>query len=562
MTRQTATPTADGEAARIDKVLARLLKATRASRATLRLDDERRGWHVSAPAGEAVAKGVSSMRADRSIDHRAAATTRWLAEHRRTLVQPDLDRAAQPEPPKGLRESHHVKAQMLSPLMQPDGRLAGWISVHYLEVPRAITRPFVEALDKANGEIRQLLDLGDAPSVPAGAAAPTAPADPVGAFCRANHVALAGAGKGPLKGLSFAAKDAFDVKGVATGFGQPAWLAAAVPARRTARAVKLLLDGGADLVAKAHCDELCYSLTGENVHYGTPENVAAPGRIPGGSSNGSAAAVAAGLVDFALGSDCGGSVRIPASYCGLYGIRPTWGGVSLAGALPFGPSFDVAGWLARDPDILERVGRVILREPSRPRRPTRLLVATDAFALVEPAVTKAMQPAVETVKASIGAAESIVVAPDGLEAWFECFRTIQAYEVWRSVGDWVERSKPKLGPGIKERLAWARTVTPDAHARAARKRLQIRRHMKSILQPGVVLCLPTSPRVAPLRGSPADTVEVEYRNQAMKLLCISGLCGLPQISLPLASLHGLPLGVSLIGPRGADTSLLAVASRL
>ena len=126
--------------------------------------------------------------------------------------------------------------------------------------------------------------------------------------------------------------------------------------------MQALLDAGADMAGRTHCDELCYSLTGENVHYGAPVNVNAPGRIPGGSSNGSAAAVAGGLVDFALGSDCGGSVRIPASYCGILGLRPTWGRVSLDEAVPFGPSFDVAGWFARDAGILEAVGRVLLQD--------------------------------------------------------------------------------------------------------------------------------------------------------------------------------------------------------
>src|SRR5207244_925589 len=156
------------------------------------------------------------------------------------------------------------------------------------------------------------------------------------------------------------------------------------PARSTAVAVKRLLAAGANMVGRTHCDELCYSLTGENVHYGAPVNVNAPGRIPGGSSNGSAAAVAGKLVDFAVGSDCGGSVRIPASYCGILGMRPTWGRVPLDGAVPFGPSFDVVGWFARDAAILERVGRVLLGDRKEATKPKRLLVARDAFALLDP----------------------------------------------------------------------------------------------------------------------------------------------------------------------------------
>ena len=171
--------------------------------------------------------------------------------------------------------------------------------------------------------------------------------DPVGAFCRENHVALKGADEGPLQSLTFGAKDVFHIAGTRTGFGSPAWLATHEPPVETATAVTRLLDAGADLAGKTHTDELAYSLTGENMHYGTPINSRAPERIPGGSSNGSAAAVTAGLVDLAIGTDCGGSVRLPASYCGIFGMRPTVGRVPLDGVIPFGPPFDVAGWFAR-----------------------------------------------------------------------------------------------------------------------------------------------------------------------------------------------------------------------
>lgn len=388
------------------------------------------------------------------------------------------------------------------------------------------------------------------------------PHDPLGAFCRENHAARKGHAQGPLSGFTFAAKDAFHIEGVRTGFGQPDWLRTHPPATVTARAVALLLEAGADMIAKTHCDELCYSLTGENAHYGTPENVNAPGRVPGGSSNGSAAAVAGGLVDFALGSDCGGSVRIPASYCGIFGMRPTWGRVPLDGALPFGPSFDVAGWLTRTPDLLERVGRVLLRDQSPPQRPRRLLIARDAFALVGDQVAQALTPGVERVASEIGAAEDVVVSEDRLANWFETFRTIQAAEIWGSLGAWITATKPQLGPGVKERLEWAATVTPGARAQASAKREQVRRRMADLMQPGDILCLPTSPRVAPLKGTPTDKVEVEYRNQAMCLLCISGLTGMPQVSLPVASLDGLPLGLSLLGSRGADIDLAALSSKL
>jgi amidase len=365
-----------------------------------------------------------------------------------------------------------------------------------------------------------------------------------------------------LAGLTFAVKDCFHIAGVPTGFGHPEWLRTHPAPTQTAVAVRLLLDAGADMIAKTHCDELCYSLTGENVHHGTPVNVNAPGRIPGGSSNGSAAAVAGGLVDFAIGTDCGGSVRIPASYCGILGIRPTHGRVSLEGVIPFGPSFDVAGWLARDAEIFEAVGKVLLGPDTVTAPPRRLRIVKDAFALVDPAVREALGPVVATLSTLIPDTSEIDVSGSALAEWFEVFKTVQASEVWGNHGEWITSTRAELGPGVKERIAWASTLTPPTIAAAKSRHAEIRAHVDAQLSPGDVLCLPTSPRVAPLIGSPIDKIEVEYREQAMRLLCIAGLNGLPQISLPVASIDDLPLGISLAGPRGSDLQLLALGRRL
>ena len=392
-------------------------------------------------------------------------------------------------------------------------------------------------------------------------AAPDLPfADSVGAFCRHNHVALAGAGEGPLEGLTFGAKDVFHIAGTRTGFGSPTWLATHEPPVETAVAVKRLLDAGADLAGKTHSDELAYSLTGENVHYGTPANARAPEHIPGGSSNGSAAAVTAGLVDFAIGTDCGGSVRLPASYCGILGIRPSVDRVPLDGVIPFGPPFDVAGWFARDAKVLEKVGRVLLADDDpEPAPPRRLLRAADAFSMVDERVADALAPAIEKVAALVDTVEEVTLAPEGLETWFETFRVLQAASIWTNHGAWITEARPRFGPGIKERFAWAAAL--DARdVEAARKRHDaIRARIAQVVGQGDILCLPTSPRAAPLRGTPVDDIEIRYRHQAMHLLCIAGLGGLPQISLPVAELEGLPLGLSLNGPRGADLQLLRLA---
>jgi amidase len=387
--------------------------------------------------------------------------------------------------------------------------------------------------------------------------------DPVGAFCRHTHVALDGAGRGPLAGLTFGVKDVFHIAGARTGFGHPDWLETHAPAPVTAAAVERLLAAGARMVGKTHTDELAYSLTGENVHYGTPVNVRAPDRVPGGSSSGSAAAVAAGLVDFALGTDCGGSVRLPASYCGILGFRPTVGRVPLDGVIPFGPPFDVVGWFARDPEVLERVGRVLLDDrEGEPRVPRRLLLGTDAFGLVEPRVAEALAPAVAGLARPLGPPGRVTISADGLTGWFETFRTVQAASIWANHGDWITRTKPRFGPGVKERFDWAARVDPGDLAVARQRHGAIRARLDEVVGEADVLCLPTSPRVAPLRETPVDDLEVRYRHQAMHLLCVAGLGGLPQVSLPVAELDGLPLGLSLVGARGYDLRLLALARSL
>ena len=394
------------------------------------------------------------------------------------------------------------------------------------------------------------------------AANPAPPNDPLGAFCRENHVALDGAPDGPLAGLTFAVKDVFHIAGHRTGFGHPDWLRTHPPAESTALVVRQLLDAGARMVGKALTDELTYSLSGQNIHYGTPVNSAALDRIPGGSSNGSVSAVAGGLADFALGTDCGGSVRLPASYCGVLGIRPTHGRVPVDGVLPFGPSFDAVGWFARDANVFRAVGDVLLDEDAEAAVSGRLLYAADAFGLVEPRVAECLEPAVIAAAAAVGPLEQVTVSPEGLAEWYDAFRVIQAYEIWGNLGLWIGETRPETGPGIRERLEFASRVEPWMVASANEVRKSVRARMEELLADGDVLCLPTSPRVAPLKEAPFDDLEVRFRQQAMNLLCIAGLAGLPQVSLPLATLDGLPLGLSLVGRRGADRRLLALAGAL
>jgi amidase len=383
--------------------------------------------------------------------------------------------------------------------------------------------------------------------------------DPLNAFIPFDMVRLPGAPRGPLKGLRFAAKDIFDVAGHVTGCGNPDWRATHAPATTTASAVARLLEAGAELAGKTITDELAYSLNGQNFHYGTPINVNARGRIPCGSSSGSAAAVAGGAVDAALGSDTGGSIRVPAAVCGIYGIRPTHGRVPIDGVMPLAPSFDTVGWFAREPEILERVGEQLLGEDTvRPTGGAARL--TDAFALANPAVQAALEPLAGRVEALLGRRTAVEIGD--LHEWMLVFRKLQAREIWAQHGAWIEQVRPRFGPEIAARFEWARSVAGQKPGEEGNRRTAFAVLVTGMLREAGVLMLPSAPDIAPLRGLEGPQAQ-SFRDRTLSLTCIAGLARLPQVSLPAPDrVNGCPVGLSLIGPRGSDRALLALAAQL
>ncbi|WP_431108411.1 amidase [Variovorax paradoxus] len=386
--------------------------------------------------------------------------------------------------------------------------------------------------------------------------------DPAHAFVPYPDAPVPHAPTGPLADLSFAAKDLFDVAGYPTGGGNPIVLAMSGIKTRTAPTVQKLLDAGARFTGKTVTDELAFSMNGNNAHFGAPINGAAKDRITGGSSSGSASAVSSGLCDFALGTDTGGSVRAPANHCGLYGLRPTHGRVSLEGALDLAPSFDTCGWFARDIGTFARVADVLLGAdaPALPER-VRLLGPDDVWALAAPAATKTLQGVVDRVQGLLGPAQGTAVAMESFDAMYWNFRYLQSREAWLTDGPLIERYAPPLGPGVAERFAWSREVT-DAQVTAARVfRTAFRAHLAALLGTDGVLLMPTMPDIAPLRSESEAGLE-DYRNRAIQMLCIAGLSGFPQLSMPLARRDGAPLGLSLLGPAGSDRSLIRLAESI
>jgi amidase len=386
--------------------------------------------------------------------------------------------------------------------------------------------------------------------------------DTAGAFVPHGLFEVEPTATGPLSGLTFAVKDLYDIEGRVTGAGNPRWLETHAPAGKTAPAVSAILAAGAKMIGKTISDELAYSLNGDNIHYGTPENSKAPDRVPGGSSSGSASAVAAGLCNFSLGSDTGGSVRVPASYCGLYGIRTTHGVISTEGVVPLMPGFDTVGWFAGDADIFARVGKVLLPRQADEPLFSRLLIAEDAFAIADPDVRDAFDAKLSLINRSFANSERVEVSgADGLETWRQTFRTASAYETWQVHGAWIGNVTPGFSAPIAERFAYGKGVQKADSDTARAKQAVIKSRLADIVTQDTLIVLPAAPGPAPLLVATGAEVE-DFRQRAQCLTCIASLAGLPQVSIPCLEINKAPVGLSFMGAHGSDRRLLEFVRQL
>jgi amidase len=369
------------------------------------------------------------------------------------------------------------------------------------------------------------------------------------------------ASSGSLAGYTFAVKDLFDVAGYPTGGGNPHVLAMSGIKTTTAPAIQRLLDAGAELVGKVHTNEMAFSMSGKNAHYGTPRNGAAHDRIPGGSSSGSASAVSNNLCDFAMGSDTGGSVRTPASYCGLYGLRPSHGRISLDYTQALCESMDTAGYFTRDAKLFGLVGECLLGEDSAPLTDEPELVTSDAlFAMLPAESVKALGPAIAQIEATCGPLQTLQAELPSLTDAYWAFRYIQGREAWLAQGNFIERNGLCLGPDVAARFAWSKAVTNEQYNNACALRERFAASWKKLLG-NRVLVMPTVPDIAPLLSAKDEEIE-EVRQISHHLLAISVLCCTPQLNMPLVNKDGVPLGISLMGPRGSDLSLVKLAVRI
>jgi amidase len=385
--------------------------------------------------------------------------------------------------------------------------------------------------------------------------------DDIGAFVPGPRVRIEGRAGGPLAGLTFAAKDLFDVAGVPTGGGNHDWPTGRPIPSQHSFAVQTLLDGGATLIGKTITDEVSLGILGENAFDGTPKNVRAPGRVPGGSSSGSAAAVAAGICDTALGTDTGGSVRVPSSFCGLYGIRPTHGRIDVRGMLPQAPTSDTTGWFARDAGTFARVSSVMLGEAIPSTLPTKLVIATDAFGFADANVAAALHPLAMKLAQVIGHCREDIMAPQGLSVWARAQRSLQPVEAYNTFKPWLDERNPRFAFSVAKALVAGSMIPAADQAWGALMRQEARGRMAHLLPEGTILCLPTTPFPAPKVGLPLSVLD-PLRDRITCLCAQGGLAGHPQVNLPGATVDGLPVGLSIIGPRGSDATLVAVACAL
>lgn len=385
--------------------------------------------------------------------------------------------------------------------------------------------------------------------------------DTVGAWVPHGAFTIAPTATGALDGLRFAVKDLYDIVGLTTGAGNPDWLATHGPATSTSPVVTALLAAGATLVGKTITDEIAYSIQGDNVHYGTPRNTRAPDRVPGGSSSGSASAAAAGLCDFALGTDTGGSTRVPASYCGLWGLRTTHGLVSTEAMAPLAPKYDTATWLAQDAAVFAQVGDVLL--PDTAVSFDRVLTFADTWEAAEPAFRAPLERVTTALAAVLSttaprAVQHVRVADAGLEAWRQIYVTASAYDAWETHGDWISATQPRFGAAVDGRFKTASAITAAQAEAAFASQAAIRAQVRDVLGTGGVAVLPSASSAAIPRDASGEAVDV-VRANTFRITCIAGLAGLPQVSLPFIGEDGLPLGISLMGPAGSDRALIHLA---
>ncbi len=377
--------------------------------------------------------------------------------------------------------------------------------------------------------------------------------------------------QGALDNLTFAVKDNIDIAGYGTSNGSKRWLDSHTSAVSHAVCVEQVLNAGATCIGKAVTDELTCSLDGENPFYGTPLNPSAPERVPGGSSSGSASAVACGAVDFAIGTDSAGSTRVPASNCGVWGMRPTTHRISESGIIPFAPSSSTVGVFANELSVLEKVAKVLLSSEDTPQEaPKKLYLLEDAFSIADKEMSDVLRERISALLRNTGMVTSSITLDEitgeesSLRSWQEeIFSPIQCVEIWNAVGAWIDTEAPKLGPRVQDAMMYFRQFDRKELNAALCLREKMFNRISRFMKTGVLVCFPTTPTVAPRKGELDDLARCrEYYGRTMGITSFSGVAALPEVTVPITRIDGAPVGVSFAAASRQDEFLLSALSKL
>ncbi|XP_074584735.1 outer envelope protein 64, mitochondrial [Curcuma longa] len=383
-----------------------------------------------------------------------------------------------------------------------------------------------------------------------------------------------------LSDLKFAVSDNFEIEGFdAAGYGNPDWKRTHDPASLTAVVVSWLLENGATCVGRTVLDEFAFGVTGENLHYGTPYNPELPSLVPGGSCSGSAVAVAAELVDFALGTDTIGGVRIPSAFCGVFGFRPSHGILSMLGILENSQTLDTIGWFARDPSILHCVGHVLLQaSPLVLKRTRRFLLADDCFQLLrvpKQRTVDVLSKAIENLSGYqpckhmnisqylmtnvLSLKEFTEPTPNQgtsiLKAVSSAMVSLQRCEFQFNHEEWFNTVKPRIGVRISSQVLAAVNSTQDDTKSLYKVRAEMRSALNSLLKDDGILVIPTVADF-PFKRDLRKKLTCEIEDRLHALLSIAGMSGCCQVTVPFGKYEEYPISISFIAAHGADKFLL------
>ncbi|CAN8256794.1 unnamed protein product [Cochlearia groenlandica] len=390
------------------------------------------------------------------------------------------------------------------------------------------------------------------------------------------------AAKQSLSGLTFSISDSFDVKDYITGFGSPQWKKTHEAAEKTAVVVTTLLKNGATCVAKTIMEEMGFGITGENKHYGTPINPLMPSNVPGGCSSGSAVSVGAELVDFALGIDTTGGVRIPASFCGILGFRPSQGTVSSVGVLPNSQSLETVGWFARDPSVLCQVGHALLNLSAvTHKRQRSFIFADDLFEFSDipkqksvHVVRKAIEnlPGYQTPKhMNVGkyVASSVPSLAEfceqsgksqnsasALKSLAAVMLSIQRHEFKTNHEEWSQACRSFLGPRFSNDVAAALKSRHESIKSLYRVKTEMRATIQSLLKEDGILVIPTVADPPPKLNTKNKNSLNEFLDRSYALSSIASMSGCCQVTIPLGKHGECPISVSFLTYYGGDKFLL------